>query len=143
MAAITVLDDFVQYLMMAQMNLDTGGNVIKAVIHTDASVEATDNDITDFTQISATGGYTTKTLANQDVTEPSTGTFMFDADDVVWTASGANFDAGRYVGLYNDTQTSPVADGLICDWDYGANFTLTDGNTFTVVFNANGIIRAS
>ena len=68
---------------------------------------------------------------------------MFDADDVVWTASGANFDAGRYVSLYNDTQASPVADGLICGWDYGANFTLTDGNSFTVVFNANGILRAS
>jgi len=143
MAAITIYDDFIQYLMMGQMNLDTGGNTIKGVIHTDAPTEATDNDVTDLTQISGAGGYAAATLGSQDVTEPSTGTFMFDGADMPWTASGANFDAGRYVSLYNDTQASPVADGLICAWDYGANFTLTDGNTFTVVFNANGILRIS
>lgn len=143
MAAVTIPDDFVQYVMMGKMNLDTGGDTIKAVIHTDALVEATDNDVTDLTQISGAGGYAAATLANQDVTEPSTGTFMFDADDVAWTASGANFDAGRYITLYNDTQTSPVADGLICGWDYGTNFTLTDGNTLTLVFAATGIIRGS
>ena len=143
MAAITVLDDFVQYLMLGQMNLANGGNTFKAVIHTDALVEATDNDVTDLTQISGTGGYTVQTLASQAVTEPSTGTFMWDATDIAWTASGANFDAGRYVSIYNDTQTSPVADGLVCGWDYGANFTLTNGNTFTVILNANGILRIS
>lgn len=143
MAAITIYHDFIQYLMMGQMNLDTGGNTIKGAIHTDAPTAASDNDITDLTQISGAGGYAVATLGTQDVTEPSSGVFMFDAADMAWTASGANFDAGRYVSLYNDTQASPVADGLICAWDYGANFTLTDGNTFTVVFNANGILRIS
>ena len=144
MAAITVLDDFVQYLLLAKMDLSNGGHTFKVVIHTDALTEATDNDVTDLTQISATGGYAAATLAGQAVSEPSTGTFMWDATDTAWTASGANFDnTARYVTIYNDTQTAPVADGLVCGWDYGATFTLTDGNTFTLVYNANGIIRAS
>ena len=52
------------------------------------------------------------------------------------TASGtvATF---RYVVLYNDTATN---DELIGYYDYGSNVDLLNGETFTITFDASGIL---
>lgn len=142
MAAIVVFDEIIANLGAAKIAF--GSDTHKLTICTDAPSEAGDTTIADATQISATGGYAAATLAGVTYAETAggSGIWMFDATDRTFTASGANFDAGRYLRLYDDTPTSP-ADPLICDWDYGTNFTLTDGNTFTAVFNASGILRIS
>jgi hypothetical protein len=36
--------------------------------------------------------------------------------------------------MHNDTSTT---DRLICSWDYGGNFTVAVGETFTVDFGAS------
>ena len=50
-------------------------------------------------------------------------------EDLTLSASGGNVATWRYVVLYNDTPTSP-ADPLLGYWDYGADVTITDGNSF-------------
>jgi hypothetical protein len=68
----------------------------------------------------------------------SSGTFTWDADNVVFTASGGSI-TGRYYFIFNDTDAS---DSLVC---YGlldttpADVTATDGNTLTIQWNASGI----
>jgi hypothetical protein len=51
----------------------------------------------------------------------------------VLTASGA-VATFRYVDIYNDTPSSPL-DPLIGWYDYGADVTLANGETFTIDFD--------
>jgi len=64
------------------------------------------------------------------------GTYTLDAADLVLTASGA-VPTFRYVVLYNDTATS---DELIGYYDYGSAVDLLNGETFTITFDASGIL---
>lgn len=99
---------------------------------------ATNSVIADITQISYTNlssrNITTSTSAQ------SSGTYKLVLTDLVLTASGA-VATFRYVGVYNDTPTSP-ADPLICWFDYGSNVTLANGETFTLDFDGtNGLLQ--
>tara|TARA_R110000850_G_scaffold136126_4_gene257231 strand:+ start:96 stop:470 length:375 start_codon:yes stop_codon:yes gene_type:complete len=64
------------------------------------------------------------------------GTYTLDAADLVLTASGT-VPTFRYVALYNDTATS---DELIGYYDYGSAVDLLNGETFTITFDASGIL---
>ena len=66
----------------------------------------------------------------------SSGTYTLDAADLVLTASGT-VPTFRYVVLYNDTATS---DELIGYYDYGSAVDLLNGETFTITFDASGIL---
>jgi len=119
----------------------------KAIIHTDAPLgfDATghatpDDTVSDKTQIGGSNGYTT---GGTDIAltglyaRNSTGTVTFAASDVTWTASGGNLGAsttGRYFSIYDDTATTPLADPLICCFDYSATFTVLTGETMTLDF---------
>lgn len=91
---------------------------------------ATNSVLADLTEVSYTN------LSSRVVTgitsEQTTGTVHITATDLVLTATGtvATF---RYVVLYNDDPTSP-ADPLIGWYDYGADVTLQNGETFTLDF---------
>lgn len=61
------------------------------------------------------------------------------AVDFVWTATAADWIAARYVSLHDDTA---VTDRLIQSYDYGANFTLANGETFTIDFGASVLTLA-
>ena len=64
-------------------------------------------------------------------------------NDVIFTAAGGSIGPFRYVVLYNDTPTGP-ADALIGWYDYGANLTVTSGNSFVVDFDAgNGVLTVA
>lgn len=109
----------------------------RAVIHTDAPVAATDNVVGDWTQIGGSNGYTT---GGENITYNATrsgGTVTSTAVDVVWTAATGNLGSsttGRYFGIYDDTSTS---DNVVCDYDYGATFTVAVGETMTLDFGAS------
>jgi len=66
----------------------------------------------------------------------TSGTYTLDAADLVLTASGT-VPTFRYVVLYNDTATS---DELIGYYDYGSAVDLLNGETFTITFDASGIL---
>ena len=125
---------------IANKIMDVFGNqdTFKAVIHTDAPVVATDSVLADLTQIGGSNGYTTGGSTITFNSTRSGGTITATATDVTWTASGGNLGAsttGRYIGIYDDTPTSPV-DPLLCDYDYGTTFTIADTETLMLDFGA-------
>lgn len=93
-------------------------------------------------ELATANGYTAggATLASVTWTR-STVTVTFDAADTVWTASGGSITARRAI-IYDDTPTSPADPlvGAILLDSTPADVTATDGNTFTLQWNASGII---
>lgn len=66
------------------------------------------------------------------------GTYKFDANDIVITASGGALASFRYIYVYDDTPTSP-ADPLVCVIDNGSAISLASGESVTIAWNASGI----
>jgi hypothetical protein len=88
-------------------------------------------------------GYTTGgvTLTNV-VVSNSSGTISFDADPVVWTASGGSITA-RF-GVIRCTTVSGEPLVAVCLLDTApADVTATTGNTFTVTPHATGFFTLS
>ena len=133
MVAFTKYQDTVEQFLRGTHNLIAAGNVVKAAIHSDAPVVATDDELADLTQVTGTG-YTAGGEDIQNDMSESSGTATVTGVDVVWTAGAADWVAGRYAAIHNDTSTT---DKLLGDWDYGSNFTLGNGETFTLDFGAS------
>ncbi len=133
MASFTKYQDTVEQFWKGTHNLVAAGHVVRAVIHSDAPTVATDDELADLTQITGTGYTAGGEDIQNDMTETG-GTATLTGVDVVWTAAASNWDAGRYIAIHNDTSTT---DKLLGDWDYGGNFTLTSGETFTLDFGAS------
>lgn len=136
MATYTKYNTFVENLSNKLIDAFGTTDTWKAVIHTDAP-GASDNGLSDLTQIGGSNGYTTGGSDISFNSTRSTGTVTATATDVVWTASGGNLGAsttGRYVSVYDDTSAS---DNLLASWDYGSTFTVADTETFTLDFGAS------
>lgn len=82
-----------------------------------------------------------KALTSQVVNVGTADVVFWDAAD---TASGPNADLADVHGclVYDDTLTAPVADQGVCYNYFGGANSVTNG-TFTVVWSANGIWRAT
>lgn len=96
---------------------------------------STNTQLSNLTQVSYTN-LSSRVLSG--VTSAQTlGTYALKADNLVLTASGtvATF---RYIVLYNDTATN---DELIGWYDFGGNVSLLNGETFTITWDAAGIIN--
>jgi hypothetical protein len=121
---------------LAEKVHDLDADTLKVMLSNTAPNVATHTIRSQFTELSTGGGYTSGGTDVQNATSRSGGTTSVTAVDVVFTASGGTIGPFRYVGLYNDTPTSP-ADPLIQYWDYGSSVTLADGETFTVDFTTS------
>lgn len=133
MATYTKYEAWIQ--QVCDNAVDTFGttDTFKAVIHSDAPVVATDDELADLTQITGTG----YTAGGEDIQNDATrsgGTVTTTAVDVTLTATDADWVAGRYVSIYDDTSTT---DKLQNAYDYGGNFTVGNGETFTIDFGAS------
>lgn len=133
MATFTKYQDTAEQFLTGTHNLTAAGNVVKAAIHSDAPTVATDDELADLTQVTGTGYTAGGEDIQNDMTE-SGGTATVTGVDVTWTAGAGDWGAARYVSIHNDTSTT---DKLLGSWDYGANFTLGNGETFTVDFGAS------
>lgn len=80
-------------------------------------------------------------LAGTTLNSGTSGVVFYDAND---TASGSAATLTNATGalVYDDTLTTPVADQGICYNYFGGPNSVTAG-TFTIVWNANGIWRAT
>lgn len=138
MATQTFFQDYFEQDAKGVHNFGT--DTFKVVLTNTAPV-VTNTILADITQIAAGNGYTTggTAVANVTVTETG-GVATIDADDVVFTASGGSIAEFRYMVLYNDSATSPV-DALVTFIDYGSGYTIVDGGSFAVQWNASGILR--
>lgn len=137
MAAFNKFNAFVEHLAEKVHNLGADQLVIALTAAANAPV-AGNSVLADLTQISYTN------LSSRNVTTSSSsqtsGTYKLVLADLVLTASGA-VATFRYVVLYNDTPTSP-ADPLVGWYDYGADLTLANGETFTIDFDGtNGALQ--
>ena len=96
------------------------------------------SDVTN--EITAAGSYSRKNLIGATWTEAA-GITTFNANNTVFTATGADYDAARYWVLYEDTSTSPlkplIAYGLIDDTP--ADVIVTDGTSLTLQWNNLGL----
>ena len=134
MATFVKYNDFLLQTYSGTHNLTAAGNVVKAAIHTDAPVVATDDELADLTQITGTGYTSGGTDIQNDISQTS-GTLTAVAVDVTWTAGAADWlSTARYVTCYNGTSAGGK---LINYWDYGATFALGNGETFTLDFGAS------
>lgn len=137
MATFVKYEPFIERLANKEIDMFGTTDTFKAVIHTDAPVAATDDDLADLTQIGGSNGYTTGGEDTQNDATRSGGTVTGTCVDITWTATGGNLGAsttGRYVSIYDDTHAS---DALINSYDYGATFTVASGESFTVDFGAS------
>lgn len=136
MATYTKYENWIQAQWNAEVDNFGTNDLFKAAIHSDAPVVATDTGLANLTQVTGTG-YTAGGADIQNDATRTGGTVTMTAVDVVWTATAADWGAARYVSIYDDTPTTPTADPLMCAYDYGANFTLGNGETFTLDFGAS------
>jgi len=139
MATYNKFQDFVEQLGKSVHNFSS--HTFKAAFSNSAPL-ATYTQLSDVTQISTGGGYTTGAGGGFAVTMTWTetgGVAKLTGADTTFTASGASVGPFRYVVIYNDSATSPV-DALICWFDYGSSVTLADTETFTLDFDGtNGL----
>ena len=99
-------------------------------------------------ELSTANGYTANGVGMTQTVTRSSGTTTFDMDDPTWTASGGPITA-RYAVLMHDAN----GDGTIASTDVPiayllldttpADYTVTDGNTFTININASGVFTAA
>lgn len=136
MATFNKFNSFVEALSEKVHNL---GSDTLTVALTNSAPVATNTQLSNITQISYTniqnGTTTGRNLAGVTSAQTS-GTYTLDANDLVLTATGT-VPTFRYVVLYNDTATN---DELIGWYDYGAAVDLLNGETFTITWDANGIL---
>jgi len=130
---------------MATGNVDTDTDVFKIILCSSSSNEATTSVVALASltnQLATANGYTQndKTLTVTD--SQVSGTYTFDSDNAVWTASGGPITA-RYAVIYDDTHPSDLIIAHVLLDDTPADVTATDGNTFTVTMNASGIFTVS
>jgi hypothetical protein len=131
MAAFNKFDSFVEALAEKTHNL--GADTLTIALTNTAPV-AGNTVLANITEISYTN-LSSRVLTS--VTSSQTGgTYTLDAADLVLTASGV-VPTFRYVVLYNDSATS---DELIGYYDYGSAVDLLNGETFTITFDASGIL---
>lgn len=136
MAAFVKYDYFIQAMANKEVDVFGTTDTFNAALHSDAPAPTTDTSLSNLTQVTGTG----YTAGGQDIQNDGTrtgGTVTMTAVDVVWTAAAADWIAARYASIYDDTPTTPTADVLMASFDYGANFTLGNGETFTIDFGAS------
>jgi hypothetical protein len=133
MAAYVKYEHWAEAMVNEEVDMFGTTDTFKAVIHSDAPTVATDDELADLTQVTGTG----YTAGGEDIQNDATrsgGTVTMTAVDVVWTATAADWGAARYVSIHDDTSTTDI---LMCSFDYGSNFTLGNGETFTLDFGAS------
>ncbi len=91
------------------------------------------------TQLSTAFGYTQDTyiLTNVTATQVTTNDGMWDADNVLWNATGGPLTAS-YALVFNDTLAD---DPPLFGVNFGETVTVSDGLAFRINWNASGIFR--
>jgi hypothetical protein len=136
MATYNKFQSFVEALAEKVHNLGSDQLVVGLTTNANAPSASLDAVRADITEIAYTN------LSSRNITTSSSaqsaGTYKLVLTDLVLTASGA-VATFRWVFIYNDTATN---DELISFFDYGADLTLANGETFTIDFDGtNGLLQ--
>jgi len=137
-ATYVAYKNFAEQVGLGTMNLNT--DTLKIALHTGTYTPNTTTDITQSAlgnEVANGNGYTTGGEDVQNVwTESPAGTGLLDGTDVIFTATGTISNI-RYAVLYN---SSIATNNLIAYWDHGTEVSMISGETFTITFNASGIL---
>lgn len=136
MATFNKFHSFVEALAEKVHNL--GADTLTVALTNTLPVN-TNTVLANITQISYTNiqnGTTTGRDLTGVTSAQTTGTYKLDANDLVLTATGT-VPTFRYVVLFNQSATN---DELIGWYDYGATVDLLNGETFTITWDAAGIL---
>jgi len=135
MATFNKFNSFVEAIAEKVHNL--GADTLTVALTTNANAPVASNtQLSNLTQISYTN-LSARAITTSSSSQ-SSGTYKLVLADLVLTASGA-VATFRWVVIYNDTATN---DELICYFDYGADVTLANGETFTLDFDGtNGLLQ--
>jgi len=149
----TFFNSFKEYMADGTIDMDdAAAGAFKCLLLTQSygsSIDVTDEDIVDLvTASNESSNYTRVSLTNVAWTR-SSGTITWDADDLVFTASGGTLTA-KYAVIYYDGG-SPAGDAereLVCAVDLDttsgtSEISVTNGNTLTLQLSANGIFTLS
>jgi hypothetical protein len=136
-SAFNKIQSFVAAVHNGSHNLSTAQLVVALCNSSNAPV-ATNTQLSNLTTIAYTN------LSSRNVTTTSStqssGTYKLVCQDLLLTASGA-VATFRYVVLYDDTSTNDL---LICWWDYGADVTLANTETFNIDLDqSNGVFSTT
>jgi hypothetical protein len=140
--ASAIYNSFKRDIMNGSIDLDTDtikGMLVTSTYSANIDTHTKRSDITN--EVSGTG-YSAggASLANKTVTADNTNDrAAFDADDLSWSTSTIT---ARGLVLYKSRGGASSADELICYIDFGSDITST-ASTFSVVFNASGILLLS
>jgi hypothetical protein len=139
-----IYDSFKEKMADGTVDLDdAGAGVFKCALFTDALTPAQTDDLYSALsdEVAAANGYTTGGEALTGITwTEAAGTATWDADDVVFTASGGSIVC-RYAIIYHVASSQLVAMSLLDNSP--ADVTVTDGNTLTLQLDAAGIFASS
>lgn len=137
MADWSQFQDFKERLAKGEFNFQT--DTLKLALSNVAPNLATMSTLADVTQIAAGNGYVAGgyTLAGVTLVEAA-GVATVDASDLTIAAAGGAIATFRYVYLYDDTATG---DPLIQVSDLGAAIDLSDGDSRTLTWSANGLLQ--
>ena len=125
--------DFSEQLVRGEHDFDA--NVFKVVLSNSLPL-ATYTQLSQISQLSTGGGYTSGGETTTVTVSETSGTTTVSGTQLQWTGSGSGFGPFQYAVLYNDSTTSPApTDALIAWFDYGSAITVNAGETFTLKFD--------
>lgn len=125
-ASYNKFEGFIGYLGLAEVNCHTA--LFKAYLTNNAPSASADDVVGDLAGITEENNYAAADIQNTYSEASGTGTCVLV--DVVWSPNG-DLEEARYVVVFDDTHASDI---LVCWWDYGAAFTVLNGETFTLDF---------
>lgn len=130
MAAFTKFNDFVEEVLKGSHNFNA--DTFKALL-SNVAPAASNTVKADLTEISTGSGYVAGGPSLTVTLSRTSGTAKVVVADKIITASGGSIGPFRYVSIYNDTA---AGDPLVGFSDKGSSITLTDGESYTIDFDA-------
>lgn len=141
---LIVYDSYKREMQNKNVEVDADTFIMGLSTSTYVPNRSTHEALADITNEVVGNGYARQTLAGVALTEPVAGTWRFDSNDPVFTASGGSIVA-RFWWIFNDTSTTPL--DMLCFYglldNTPADVTTTDTNTLTIQVNASGYTELS
>lgn len=142
--SLIVYDSYKREMQNKNVEIDADTFIVGLSTSTYTPNRSTHEALADITNEVVGNGYARETLTGVALTEPVAGTWRFDSDDPVFTASGGSIVA-HYWWMYNDTSTVPL--DMLCFYGFldatPLDVTTTDTNTLTLQVNASGYTELS
>lgn len=130
MAAFQYFYPFVEYLAEKVVDLDSDQFVYALCAAANPPLNA-NGVLADLTQASYTF-CSSRNVVTASGSQTS-GTYKLITNELILTATGGVVGPFRYVVMYDDTAAGDVLVGF---WDYSADYTIPDGQTFTITPSA-------